>query len=195
MTSDPVVWGWISVVVTITSGTVYLYSVFFGRTRPHVFTWVIWFILTAIAFAVQYSEGAGAGSWASGTSALFCALTAIACYWRGERHITRFDWIVFALSISTIPLWAVTKDPLMSIILVTAIDVAAYLPTIRKSWIKPHEEMIFGTYLSNVKHMASFMAMENWILTTWLYPVVLVVANTILIGTVHWRRYVLKGKK
>jgi len=189
MQVDPTLWGWISITFSTVSGIAYLWSIFFRQTRPHVFTWVIWSILTSIAFTVQYTEGAGAGSWATGISAAFCIVTVAACYWKGERHITKSDWIVFILSLSAIPLWVISKNPVVTIVLVTSIDVAAYIPTIRKSWGKPREEMIFGTYLSNVKYITSLAAMENWHFTTILYPLAMLAANTALIGVVHLRRY------
>src|SRR5688572_2828651 len=137
---DPAIWGSVSVFFSLVSGIIYLAAVLYGPIRPHIFTWVIWTLLTAITFVIQYLEGAGAGSWATGVTCVLCIVTTVSCYWKGEKNITRFDWIVFGLGLATIPLWIVTKNPTLSIILVTLIDVAAYLPTIRKAWWKPYEE-------------------------------------------------------
>lgn len=192
MPTDPVIWGLGSALLALVSAIIYLVSILRGHTKPHVFTWVIWSLLTSIAFVIQYVEGAGSGSWATGVAAVFCIITTLSCYWKGEKRITRFDWAVFVLSTTAIPLWLVTKNPTWSIILVTAIDVAAYLPTIRKSWSKPYEEMTFTTNISTAKHIVSLMAMEQFKLTTVLYPAALIVANMVLVGAIYLRRYIYK---
>jgi hypothetical protein len=74
----------------------------------------------------QLSDMAGAGSWATGLSASFWPGTAIIALYRGDKHITRGDWLAFAATSLAIPLWIVTSDPLWSVLLVTWIDAVAY---------------------------------------------------------------------
>jgi hypothetical protein len=52
--------GTFGVVVSCASGGAYIHSILKRRTRPHVFTQLIWTIVTGIAAAAQWSHGGGA---------------------------------------------------------------------------------------------------------------------------------------
>jgi hypothetical protein len=166
----------------------YLYSSWLGRTRPHIFTWIIWTTLTAIAAAAQHSSGAGPGAWATMLSAFFCFLAILFSLKHGELSITRNDKITFACSMAAIPLWYFTSNPLLAIVLATAIDASAYVPTLRKSYYKPKEELVFHYVISNTKHIASILAMSIYSVATLLYPCVLFFMNMLLITILLWRR-------
>ena len=188
MIFDKDAWGWISVAFTILGVAPYIYFVLNNTIRPHVFSWFIWGTLTAIGFAAQYAEGAGPGSWATGSASVGCFCVAFLALRRGERHITRSDWISFLAALAAIPLWYFTKDPLWSVILISIIDVLGYFPTVRKSYHKPHEELIFTHFIGTVKFAFSFLAMEQWLLTTWLYPAAISTANIALVIMLIVRR-------
>jgi len=94
--------------------------------------------------------------------------------------------------LSAIPLWYYTKNPLAAVIIATIIDVLAYYPTFRKSYLKPKEEMIFSYIVSNAKHIMSLFAMSGYSMTTVLYPVALFIMNGALIGMLALRRVRLR---
>ncbi len=73
MTSSEIL-GALAVTIGMIGYAPYLWSIFKGRTKPHLFSWFIWGVLTAIAFAIQISEGAGAGAWVTGITAAVCFL-------------------------------------------------------------------------------------------------------------------------
>lgn len=110
---------------------------------------------------------------------------------RGEKNFTKGDWLVFLATMSAIPLWIITKDPLWSVILVTSIDAAAYYPTLRKSYSKPDEEASFKYTLAAVKYALSLMALENYTAVTIIYPVTSLVLESATVILLLWRRHVL----
>ena len=180
--------GVLSIGFTMVAHIPYIWSVFKGRTKPHIFSWTIWGLLTAIAMAGQVSAQAGPGAWATGMSAFFCFLTVILCFRYGEKNITRHDIVLFAAALLSLPLWYITDQPLAAIMLVTLIDVLGYGPTLRKSWARPHQEMPLHYVVSNLKHLTSITAMSTYSVTTLLYPVVLFMMNLVLVGIIFWRR-------
>src|SRR5580698_5703228 len=44
----------------------YFRTIFSGKTKPHAFSWLVWGILTAIAFGGQIVGKGGAGAWVTG---------------------------------------------------------------------------------------------------------------------------------
>ena len=145
----------------------------------------------AIAFLAQWSDRAGAGSWGTGLSAAFCLGIGIIALFRGETHITRGDWIAFLTTVLAIPLWAVTSDPLWSVLLVTAIDAIAYYPTFRKSYAKPDEELAFKYVLTVVRYLLSLLALEHYTVVTSIYQVVSIFMEAGVVILLLWRRAAL----
>ena len=186
------IFGLISVALMGLSRIVFFTQVFKGRIKPHAFSWLIWTAISAIGFAAQAAEGAGPGSWARGFSALTCLMLAALGYFKGEKNITRGDWLTLLAAFAAIPLWIVTKTPLWSVFIVCVIDTIGYFPTVRKAWSRPHEESAAGFFLATLCAFFSLFAIENYNLCTWLYPALLVFSNTALVVYLLVRRHTLE---
>jgi hypothetical protein len=186
---DKEIFGYISLIFALASYAPYMWSTWKGGTKPHVFTWIIWTLVMAIGTAGQHAGGAGAGAWSTTFTAVSCLLITILAFRQGDKNITKQDVIIFVGALSAIPFWMLTDNPLTAIIIVTIIDLVAYLPTLRKARIKPHEEMAMSYALTNFKHICGFFAMATYSWTTLLYPASLFVMNWILVGLVYYWRY------
>lgn len=174
----------------------YLRDIFRGKTRPHIFTWGVWGVLTSIVLAAQITEGAGAGAWVTGLFAA-CTFVIFALSLKyGEKTITRGDWAMLAAALLAIPLWLLTDDPLWSVVLVCLIDTLAFMPTFGKSWRKPHEETLQTYALGATSFFLSLFALETLSLSTILYPATLVSINVAFVAMVLWQRRALReGEK
>jgi hypothetical protein len=184
--------GLLSLVLSIVSYVPYLRSIFVANTRPHAFTWLVWGAVMAIAFVAQLHGRAGAGSWATGLSAAFCLCIGVIALFRGEKHITRGDWIALLTTLAAIPLWVATSDPLWSVLLVTAIDAVAYYPTFRKSWAKPDEELASKYVLTVVRYLFSLLALERYTIVTTVYQLVSILMEAGIVAMLLWRRAALR---
>lgn len=192
ITLSPEIFGWISLIFATVGYVPYFLSIASGKTKPHFFSWCIWGSLTAIAYFAQVNSGAGAGSWATGMTALFCGIIAVISLFKGEKHITRSDWVTFLAALSAIPIWYVTSNPIYAILLVTLIDALGFWPTFRKSWHKPDEEHPLTYGLSGIKFTLSLLALESISWTTVLYPASLVLMNAAFVIMIFYRRASLK---
>jgi hypothetical protein len=157
----------------------YLRDVIAGRTRPHVFSWFMWAFATLVAYAVQVAHGAGLGAFAgSAAPAIAClAVFVLGVRQGGERDITRMDVIFLASSLGALGLWLVADRPLTAIVLLTAVDVLAFVPTARKAWVKPHEETVSCYVGGAVRTALALTVMGQYDAVTVLYPAVWLVAN------------------
>jgi predicted neutral ceramidase superfamily lipid hydrolase len=155
----------------------YISDIFKGKTKPHIFSWFIWGLLTAIGFLAQVVGGAGPGAWVTGVTALICFLITALAFNRGEKNITRGDWFCFVGALFGIVLWVTTDNPLSAVILITIIDAVAYIPTFRKAYHKPFEETLIEYILSSLKFVVALFALDAFTLVTALYPVSLVITN------------------
>lgn len=186
-----IILGLIAVAMTIWAHIPYFLDTIKGINKPHVFTWIIWSLLTCVAFAAQVAGGGGAGTWVTGATGLICIAITVAAFRVGERHITRSDWIMFVAGLSAIPVWMATDDPFLAVIIVTVIDVSAVYPTFRKSWIKPWEENSFMYGFNIPRHICSIAALQVLSPVTALYPVGLLLMNVVMFAMLKARRKTL----
>ncbi len=186
--------GMLSLLVGLAGTGIYIASILRGQTRPHLFTWLVWFILTVIGYLAQLHDDRGPGTWVMGVTAL-CALAIVALSLKyGEKNRTRGDWIALALSLTAIIPWLLTKDPLGSVLMISVIDLVAFYPTFRKSWLKPHEENLTGYVFANAKYLLGMAALNAYTLNTTLYAATIIAANAAFILMCLWRRHMLKEK-
>jgi hypothetical protein len=175
------------VVLAFISYVPYFRDVLKKRTRPHVFSWLAWTVTMVIASVAQISDGAGPGAWATVASAILDAVILVLALRFGDFDITRLDWVSLAGCALAGVAWALTNDALTAVVLICLVDLFAYMPTMRKSWNKPHEETLSNYALAVVKHGLSMTALLNFSLVTVLYPAVLVLLN-VLISIELWGR-------
>ena len=186
--------GLVALCISLWGSAVYIASIFRGETKPHVYTHLVWGIVTAIAFFAQVYDDAGPGSWAIGVTAAACLFQAGLALKYGEKNITLTDKAALVTSLAAILAWVVTKDPLLSVILASIIDVIAFYPTFRKSWTKPWEENLAAYNIANVKLLLSLIAITHITLTTTLYPVVGFAVNALFVVGCLWRRQSLTSR-
>ncbi|MBL0319279.1 MAG: hypothetical protein IPP74_08335 [Alphaproteobacteria bacterium] len=181
--------GSLAILLTFIAFIPYIRSILQGRTKPHVFSWVIWSVATPILFVAQLADKGGAGAWSTGVSGVITLYIAILAYVRKtEIVIKKIDWLFFILALSAIPFWYVTSNPLWAVILLTSIDTVGFFPTIRKAYFKPFEEPMLMYMIVVVRGCISIMALEHYSLTTLLFPVTITLVSVALIGLVIWRR-------
>lgn len=188
------IFGAISVAAGLVGTLWYWRSIHAGESKPHLFSFLVWGILAAIAAAAQISGGAGPGAWMSVSTAVIAVVTATWAYFSGEKNITRSDWISLAVAMSAIPLWLVTNNPLWAVVIVSLIDCAGFYPTIRKSWHKPHQENMAAWSLNAVKLGLALPAMGTLTLVTALYPGSFLALNLVFVGMCWIRRAVLANE-
>lgn len=147
------------------------------KTLPHAYSWFIWTLETVIIYALQVNAGAGAGSWMNLTIIIISTYIFILSLRNGIGYITKMDTVFLVLSLFSLVLWLVIKQPVLSIILITIVDTLSFIPTVRKSWHKPHSETAFTYELGTVRHGLSMIALQAYNIVTWLNPAAMVFAN------------------
>lgn len=186
--------GIITVIMTIGIHLPYLIHTIQGKIKPHPFSWFIWSSLMAVAFVAQVIDGAGAGAWMNGATLAIASAIIFFSIRNGFDEITAFDKCIFAMGVLSIPLWILTQDPLASVIVVTTANVIAYIPTFRKAWYKPYEEALYLFAVNVVRHILAVLAIEQYLVTTALFPVSLVFTNASVAFFLIWRRMQLNKK-
>lgn len=187
--------GAVAVVLPIVGYSRYFWDIYKGRTKPHVFSWLVWGVVASVVFFAQLSDHAGPGAWTMAFGAIIYFTIAALALFRGEKDIRRSDWVAFLGALAAIPVWQVTGEPLAAVVIVTFIDAMACYPTFRKTYTKPHQETLFMYALEVVRFSLSLVALETYSAVTVLSPLFIIVADLSFIGMALWRRNSLASAK
>lgn len=188
-TFDKPLLGMLATLLTVLAYLPYIRSIFQGKTRPHVFTWIIWGLATGIAFLVTLAEHGGAGAWPIGFSAAVSLFIAVVAYVkRADIRITRMDWMFFIAALAAMPVWWVANDPLWAVMLITLIELLGFGPTMRKAWFQPYSESMSFLAILIVRNMLIIAALGQYSLATVLFPAAAAIACLALIAMMVWRR-------
>jgi branched-subunit amino acid transport protein len=183
-----IVLGYLATFISVASYVPYFRNIFLGKVKPHAFSWLVWSLLTAVAFGAQISERGGAGAWVTASTALACFAVFILALFKGRRDFTSFDWYALAAALVAFVLWWLTKDPTLSVILVTVTDALGFLPTFRKGYYKPNEDSIALYGASIIKYTLGILALNSFSLSTWLFPASLILTNGLFVMLLFIRR-------
>ena len=181
----------VAIILTCIGFLPYIRSILLGTIKPHVISWVIWGSVTVFVFFAQVSDGGGAGAWPIGFTGVISILVAFIAYFKTSViHIDKLDWFFLLLALSSLPLWSYTSNPLWAVVILTTSEVLGFIPTIRKAYIRPFEESLLFFIIFSMRNTVSILALENYTLTTLLFPVTTTIACLTLIIIVISRRSV-----
>ncbi|WP_020160925.1 hypothetical protein [Methylobacter marinus] len=179
----------VAIALTFAAFVPYIRTIISGATKPHVFSWIIWGATTFVVFLAQIEDKGGVGAWPIGVSGCITVFVAFLAYVkRADITITKTDWLFFTLAMSSLPLWYFSSDPLWAVVVLTTVDVLGFGPTFRKAYSFPHSESLLFFSLFVVRNILVMMALENYSITTVLFPAAVAVACMLLMAMIMYRR-------
>ncbi len=187
--------GYSAVIVGFAGYAPYFWDIFKNKTKPHIFSWLIWGIIESIIFAIQINQKAGAGAWVTGFTAIICFLIAGLSIKKGIKEFVPFDWWLFGASLVSLFLWWLTENPLTATILLIITDATAFSFTFKKTYKYPETETLIEYIFAALKSLIAIFALEAYNLNTWLFFAYLVFANSAFVIMVIIRRRQLKPRR
>lgn len=186
-------WGLAILSAFISIGTIIYYSrtILSGKIKPHMFTWLIWGVVTAVVATTQITSKGGPGSMLAVIVTVNCFIVAGLSYWKGDRHFPLFDKICLAGCIIAIILWPLLQAKLLSLVIVTIIDTFGFIPTLRKSYKKPQEENLIVFFFYGLAYLISVFALNQVSWLTGLYPIAIGLSALGMVVFLAIRRYQL----
>ena len=172
----------------------YARDIFLNKTRPHIYTWLIWTITQGVAVVgIWYGKGGlGSISLTLGTFTVF--LIFLFSFRNGKRDITKFDTLVLLLALSAILVWWQLDNPVMSVILVSIADTLGFFPSFRKSWVDPNSETLSTWMYFVIGNIFAILALSEYNLLTLLYISVITLADLVIFFIIFNRRIVSSAK-
>ena len=158
----------------------YLKDILKGKTKPHLYSWFLWTFVTLITFALQISGGAGIGAFVTLAAATMCIAVIILGFIKKSKvKIVWIDTVFLILAFIALGLWLIAKQPVLSAILTTIIDLLGFAPTVRKSWENPYSETLAFYYLNSFRWSLGVIALQKYSIVTALYPITWLISNSL----------------
>lgn len=171
----------------------YLISIFKGKTKPHIYTWLIWTITYGIALlGLIYGKG-GWGVLSLSIGMFFVFVIFVACFKYGTKNITKLDTVILVGALLAIVVWFQLHNPLLAVFMVTIIDFVGYIPSFRKTFYEPWTENVTAWTISTFAGLLIMLSLNEYNFLTLTYLVATEFANLILIGICLTRRSVIKN--
>ena len=181
-------YGYVAVILTVAAYIPYYRDILRGKTHPHVYSWSLWAVLTAILAGLQLQGGAGTAAWVTVVVGILCVGVVGLSLRKGKRDITTTDSIVAGLALVAIVFWLLADKPLVSTVLAITADMLAFIPTVRKTYHKPYSETL-SMYVTNViRFMLAFAAIETYTLLSAAWIITWVIANALFSAMLIVRR-------
>lgn len=180
--------GILSALIAIASIIPYVRDIVRGKTKPHMYSWLIWTILQIIGTAAQFQDGAGYGAWALTIAAFGSFLIFIFSFKYGTKNITQFDLACLITSGITLIVYFGMENPLYAVILVVIIDLLGFLPTFRKGWEEPSTETTATYALSGLANLLGLFALEHYTPVTTMYIGSLFLTNASFVSMIFYRK-------
>ena len=167
----------------------YIIDMFRGKNRPHLYTWISIFLITAIVAYIQVIGGSGIGAIPVILGVIIDAIILFYCFRFGTKVVVFMDKVCLALSIIGVIAFAIlNSSPLISLIIVSIAEVISFIPTVRKTRNDPYSESLTSYYLIMLKLFLVLAALQKYNLLTVSYSVLwLVVFILFLTATYYWR--------
>jgi hypothetical protein len=155
----------------------YFYTIYRGQTKPHAFSWMLWGVVTGVGTLAQFDLNGGPSAYALAFVSITCLMIAVLSFFIGERDYTKSDWFALVACFVAVPLWQVTNNPLIALVLIMAIDALTYWPTIRKSYHKPDTEPPISYGFAGMRYFLMLFAVPDPTWQTLMYPFFLMITD------------------
>lgn len=180
--------GTLSVIIALVSFIPYIKDVFARKTTPHIYSWLVWTILQALATIAILRENSWWSGLGVGCVGLVSLVVFLFSFKYGTKNITFFDTVCLIGALIAISVWVFIHNITLSVILVTIIDFVAFLPTFRKAYQEPHSETAILYVCSGLSNLFSLLSISHHSIASTLYVASLIVTNFLFVGLVLIRR-------
>jgi len=183
-----VFFSFISVFFSLIAYFIYYKSIISWDTNPHLYSWLLWGLITVTVWIIQVSDSAWIWSLNTFLVWFLCLWIAYLAYKKWDKDITLSDKIYLFLWIISIFLWIFIDNPFYSVILLILIDIFWFIPTFKKLFENPYKEDVLTYFLSFFWYWFSILSLQNFTFITCWYVFLTAIFNLSLFTMVLVRR-------
>ncbi len=174
----------------------YLIDMFKGKNKPHLYTWISIFIVTAVVAYIQVIGGAGVGAIPTILGVFVDGIILFYCFRFGTKDIVLMDKVCLGITLLGVAIYvSLNSRPVLSLAVVTAAEMISFIPTFRKTRNDPYSESLPSYYLLMLKLSLILVALEEYNLLTVSYSVLWILMFVVFLAlTYRWRSKATRHK-
>ena len=178
----------VSVLLMVWGAYDYLRDTLAGKTKPNRVSWSLWALAPLISLGAAFD--ADADVWASIRVLVGGIVPAVIflasfinknSYWR----LGRFDWFCGGLSLAALVFWQLADSPLVAVLLATAANTLATVPTLVKAWNYPETESRLIFITSFISAILIIPAIPVWTIANSAFQIGLMLTTGALLVAIY----------
>ena len=178
----------VSVLLMVWGAYDYLRDTLAGKTKPNRVSWSLWALAPLISLGAAFD--ANADVWASIRVLVGGVVPAVIflasfinknSYWR----LGRFDWFCGGLSLAALVFWQLADSPLVAVLLATAANTLATIPTLVKAWNYPETESRLIFITSFISAILIIPAIPVWTIANSAFQIGLMLTTGALLVAIY----------
>jgi hypothetical protein len=178
----------LAVAIPIAGVIPYVINTAKGKTQPNIVTWFTWSLINGINAGAALSSGAiQTGIYSAAGFIATISIVAVGLKY-GTIKYTRFDITCQILALLGIPLWLLTSQPALAVLIVMLVDIIGGLPTLVHSWKKPTEETWQTFALSALGGALLLVSLSEYTFISLAMPAYILVFDSLILVTLFLRR-------
>lgn len=166
----------------------YFRDVFLKKTKPHLYTWLVWAITQSTAMVALWYGGGKFGIISLAIGTILVVAIFLLSFKYGTKNITKIDTIVLLFALAAIIVWWKLKNPLLAVFMVSAIDGLGYIPTFRKSFKYPWSETLSFWLIMTMVDILAILSSARYNFLTVTYLATLGTLNIVVFVICFFRR-------
>lgn len=180
--------GAIPVLLAIPSYGLYIKSTYSGKTKPHMYSWLIWSILAGVGFVGQLSDNAGPGAWNTGITVIGCFSIFLVSVRKGEKSLSSADELLLSAALIAVLVLIIANNHYVSTIMAISAALIGFALTFKKAYQYPEEETPVTFTINAIRNLISLFALSSLTFLTFAYPFAMMLANISLFSVIAIRR-------
>ncbi len=181
--------GIVSGILALGAYPIYIHGIFRGSVRPNRATWWILALASTILAASYFAEGARNTMWVALAYVLGNLAIAILSVKYGDGEWSALDKLCLFAALASAALWVVLDEPFIALMVNIGIDFIGIVPTIYKSYRKPHTESRPAWSIDVVAGVLALLAIETPTFSIIIYPAYLTLVNSIIAALIFKDRH------
>ena len=178
----------ISTLLLLWGGYAYFRDTLAGRTKPNRVSWFLWALAPLVSLGAAFSVDADI--WASVRVLVGGVVPGVIflgsffnrkSYWK----LTWFDWFCGGLSLTALLFWQLASSPLIAVLLATAANTFASIPTFIKAWNFPETETRLTFITSFLSAVLIIPAIPVWNIANSAFQISLMLGTGVMLVAVY----------
>lgn len=182
-------------ILVLVSPLPYIIDIIRNKTHPNMVTWVTWSLINSINTAAAFKSGA----WQTGLFGLCGTLATVSiatlALWHGVKKYTAFDVTCQIIALLGIPLWVLTGQPALAVLLVLGVDFSGGLPTLRHAWKAPQEETLKTFALTAVAGLLLLLSLNHYTFIAVAMPLYILLFDSAIVFAIAYGRHAARQKQ